>query len=122
MNRRDLNRNRNNNRSRNNKKNYRFNRNNAAVLTFFMALLITASLFGFAMNARAEEKGAVREKMITTHIVQDGETLFELAVRYQGDLHYNNIEQYINEVMFTNHLDSDRIHAGQTLFLPYYSE
>ena len=88
----------------------------------FIGLVISASLFGFAMNARAEEKSAVAEKLITTHIVKNGETLFELAVRYQEDLHYENIEQYVNEVMFTNHLDSERIYAGQTLFLPYYLE
>ena len=96
--------------------------NKAAVLTLFMALMIAASVFGFAMSARAEEKSAVSEKLITLHIVQNGETLFELAVRYQEDLHYENIEQYVKEVMFTNHLDSERIHAGQTLFLPYYPE
>ena len=46
----------------------------------------------------------------------------EIAEKYADDIHYDSLSDYMDEVIFINHLeDGDQIKAGTYLTIPYYS-
>ena len=61
-------------------------------------------------------------KYYTTIEVQAHETLSGIAEKYADDIHYDSLSDYMDEVIFINHLeDGDQIKAGTYLTIPYYS-
>lgn len=54
--------------------------------------------------------------------MEQGETLTSIAREYADREHYETLDQYIQEVVYMNHLKSeDDICAGYYLIIPYYS-
>lgn len=54
--------------------------------------------------------------------VERGETLTSIAKIYADEKHYETLDQYIEEVVYMNHLkDADNICAGYYLIIPYYA-
>ena len=92
----------------------------AAVLT---AICISGAFgvlrFGFFSDAR-EDAASVSYKYFTSILVYPGDTLTSIARQYV-DHHYDSLEDYIEEVRVTNHLQEDEIRAGEYLIVPYYS-
>ena len=61
-------------------------------------------------------------KYYTTIEVKPADTLTSIANQYSDDMHYDSVMEYIDEVLFINHLDdADQIKAGTFLTVPYYS-
>ncbi len=59
-------------------------------------------------------------KYYTSIRIKSGDTLTSIARQYYT-LDFSSLADYIREVRFINHLDSDRIVAGKRLIVPYYS-
>ena len=92
----------------------------AAVLTAICLSGAFGALgFGFLSDAQ-EEASPVSYKYFTSILVYPGDTLTSIARQY-ADQHYESIEDYIEEVRVTNHLQEDEIRAGEYLIVPYYS-
>ncbi len=94
---------------------------NFTKLLFLLCLFSLVVMFYFAIRVRAAESKTSDDKMFTVHMVKEGETLFDIADQYADPVHYESYARYVKEVCFTNHLESDKIHAGQSLFVPYYA-
>ena len=56
-------------------------------------------------------------------MIEEGDTLWAFANEFSDELHYDNIFEYIEEVCFINHIDSnENLVAGNYIVLPYYME
>lgn len=94
---------------------------------FILTGLAVALVLAFALSYHALLTHAntgledISYKYYTSVQVQPGDTLWGLADKYADSEHYASQEQYIEEVMGTNHLTGEDICAGSYLILPYYS-
>lgn len=86
------------------------------LLAVFMSLAM-GSIVGFAGN---RDSGVAVTKCYTSILVEDGDTLWGIASDYMTS-EYDGVEAYIREVCELNHLDGDRIRAGEYLVIPYYN-
>lgn len=60
------------------------------------------------------------EKYVMSIRIEKGDTLWGIA-KENITIHYESIDEYIEEIMECNSLTSDTIHEGQFLIIPYYS-
>lgn len=93
-----------------------------AVLTMALAICIPIilSMIVFPKQATAvdsSEKQIVYEYFMNIEI-QPGDSLWDYAEKYAKDKDY---KKYIKEVKEINHIYSNKITAGDTIILPYYS-
>lgn len=58
-------------------------------------------------------------KLVTSIKVEEGDSLWSIATEYRTE-EYTNIATYIDEIKRSNGLESDTIHEGQYLIIPYY--
>ncbi|SDB09335.1 cell division suppressor protein YneA [Eubacterium oxidoreducens] len=87
-----------------------------------ICLLIGILLIGFravSVTAGHTEVFDSQEKYYTSIIVTSGDTLWTIADEYMGN-HYDQASDYIEEVVSINQLQSDTIHAGESLVIPYF--
>ena len=73
----------------------------------------------FVMAESNSNTASIQRKYYKSIEIEAGDTLWDIAKEYR-ESHYDAIYEYINEVMDINGLDSDEIHAGQYLTIPYY--
>ena len=85
-------------------------------------ILMLAVVFGsFLSKANTpSEQSKVAFKYFKSVMIEYGDTLSSIGEQYQ-DAGYLSDDQYLNEVIRINALQSDQIHAGEYLVLPYYS-
>ena len=90
------------------------------IMTVILVICISTTLGSGFVNAESDSSvGCVQRKYYKSIEIQSGDTLWAIAAEYKGN-HYDSTYAYIDEVMEMNHLDSDQIHAGQYLTIPYY--
>lgn len=87
----------------------------------FLALLITL-IFSVraAATANAGTADSSRTKYYTSIRIEKDVSLWEIACDHMTE-EYNSQQEYIEEVMQMNHLESDVIYEGAYLCIPYYS-
>lgn len=88
------------------------------LLGFLLIGLIFISVIFITKTVTAERSSA-RTKTITSVEIQQGDTLWSIAKAHMTD-EYNDINDYIEEIMSTNSLSSDKIHVGNHIIVPYY--
>lgn len=92
----------------------------ASMSAFFLVVVVALSHY-LISNAQTEEE-RLSIKYYTSVRVSRGETLWSIAEEY-SDEHYDNIGDYIDEVVSINHLKNrEYLKDGQYLIIPYYSE
>lgn len=89
-------------------------------VTCILGVVIAFTANIFTKNVKAENDELLH-KYYTFYTVEPGDSLWEIAdVNYE--LGYSNHADYIDDVMFINHLDdANDIASGDTLIIPYYS-
>lgn len=88
------------------------------LIGFLLIGLILISII-FITKTVTAERSLARTKTITSVEIQQGDTLWSIAKDHITD-EYNDINDYIEEIMYTNNLNSDKIHAGNHIIVPYY--
>lgn len=105
-------------------------RRNAEIRKHFIQLVFAAGFICivlFFVNSMISEagdtqEGAVSFKYYKNICLEQGETLTSIAGIYADEEHYETPDQYIQEVVYMNHLkNADDIRAGYYLIIPYYS-
>ena len=86
----------------------------AVVLVLLM--IFSVSLITKTVTA---SRDAERIKLVTSIEVKKGDTLWEIASEYISD-EYNDMNQYIEEIKYSNGMASDEIHTGNFIIVPYY--
>ncbi len=85
-----------------------------------LILLILFSMFFFTKTVTA--KGSHdRVKLVASVEIKKGDTLWSIANRYMSE-EYKDLDEYVEEIMDSNGLSSDRIHAGNYIIVPYYAD
>lgn len=87
----------------------------------FLALLITL-VFSVraAATANAGTADSSRTKYYASIRIEKDASLWEIACDHMTE-EYNSQQEYIEEVMQMNHLESDIIYEGAYLCIPYYA-
>lgn len=91
------------------------------IFSFLLTLIIFIILV-FFYPAKAEATDIHKPvRCVTSVCINDGESLWSIASQYytEGE---GSMNDYIEEIKKTNHLKSDRIHAGSYLVIPYYDK
>ena len=84
-----------------------------------MVIICAVSIGGIIVKASDDSNRTRTYKYYTTVSVEDNDTLWSLADRYNnGD---EDTASYINNIMQMNDLSSDTIHSGKNLVIYYYS-
>ncbi len=110
-------------RIRNNKiRRHRELRRNIFMCMLTVMLVISLSLIFFGFGTKAQSSDAeISYKYYKSITIQDGDTLWNYAKEYSDTEHYNNTQEYIDEVIKMNALTDTDITSGQCIILPYYS-
>lgn len=83
-------------------------------------IVIMGTVFGTFMSKAEAENQMPEYKYFKTYTVQVNDSLWEIANEYTGT-HYTSNQEYIQEVMQMNHLQSEYIQAGDVIVIPYFS-
>lgn len=90
----------------------------AAVFICIVILFINR-MISQAGDAKEED---ISFKYYKNICLEEGETLTSIAKVYADEEHYETVDQYIQEVMYMNHLkNADDIRSGYYLIIPYYA-
>lgn len=100
-------------------------RKQVTLLTLALVLLLSVVVFGVtAIHSNAENSDyKVEYKYYKNVVVGYGDSLWNIAQDNISYDHYDNVDEYISEVMNINHIsDQNTITSGCTLTVPYYSD
>ena len=93
-------------------------RNFIILISLFVIMVLLCICFTIK-SARASD-GIYREKCVISIRIEEGDTLWSIASQYYT-VDYCNINDLINEIKKTNHID-DTVFIGQYIIVPYYRE
>ncbi|MEE1314598.1 MAG: LysM peptidoglycan-binding domain-containing protein [Faecalimonas sp.] len=93
------------------------------ILLFSVALcIVIGSIIGGSLFASAKGSSTdydTRYKYYKSIVIEDGDSLWSIASEYY-DMTKESKQDYIQELVSTNKLASDKIHTGQHLIVAYY--
>lgn len=92
-----------------------------AVVTIALVLAVSLAFGRSYVFAKISEKQTPSHKYFTSIQIEQGDTLWSIATSYLP-AGYDSISGYISEIKQINSLQSDVIHEGQYLMIPYYSD
>lgn len=95
-------------------------RNYRLVLTLIVGAIIILFFFGASSNLRNVNASTHDEKYFKCISIETDDTLWSIADEYITE-EYSSVQDYIDEVMSINNLNSDKIYSGATLVIPYYA-
>ena len=82
------------------------------VLTILVTFcIVTQHVFAFSSNKRVKTFMSIQ--------IEEGDTLWSIAKTYRTE-EYKDIRAYIEEIKTSNGIQSDVIHEGNYLIIPYY--
>lgn len=91
------------------------------LLATMLMITIGSVIFGSSFtSAQAQEtKSEPTYKYYTSIVIEKGDSLWSIAQEYITS-DYDNIQEYIEELIQLNSLTSETIHEGQHLLVAYY--
>lgn len=97
-------------------------RKNIFLFLFSIIFILTLSIGGSALGAKAQNKEEViLYKYYTNIVVQYNETLNDIANKYYCEEKYKSKDDYIIEVLQLNRMFDANVTPGTYLVVPYYS-
>lgn len=88
--------------------------------TSFILILVFAFTFK-SFTAKAVEETDVTYKYFKSFEIGNGDTLWNIAEEHIDYSYYDDMNEYIEEVVSINHLADDTIKYGQCIIIPYFS-
>lgn len=88
------------------------------VLTALLATILIAMIAGNSIQA--EGSSTPEYKYYKSITIESGDTIWSIAQQYMDD-DYLSVNDYIEEVEAINDISSDKITAGNSIIIPYYS-
>lgn len=94
------------------------------VMAVCALIIIIASSMGYtSFLSRASEAGyGEQTKVYVSIMIPYGATLEGISRDYINDDYYEDLDSYMEEVRFINHINSDNIISGHYLILPVYED
>ena len=91
-----------------------------SISALIISIVIVFSISGMVTNARSTNDKQ-EYKYFMSYEIESGDSLWSIASDH-CDIHYDSIEDYIEEICIINSISSDsRLIAGSHLIIPYYS-
>ena len=90
-----------------------------AALVLIFGMIVSLGCFFSTKAAKAAEQSETN-KYYTSVLIEEGDTLNEIASRYISP-ECGNRDEYVLEIRNINHIIGDEIHAGCYIVIPYYS-
>lgn len=96
--------------------------NQEVMLASVISIIVLCIIFIGLLTEKTVASASVTkdEKYVMSIKIEKGDTLWGIA-KENITVHYESIEEYIEEIMDCNSLTTDVIHEGQYLIVPYYS-
>ncbi|HKL80758.1 MAG TPA: LysM peptidoglycan-binding domain-containing protein [Mobilitalea sp.] len=88
--------------------------------SLLLIFLVLFSLYFFSKTVTAQRDGE-RTKLVTSVEVKKGDTLWSIASNFIS-YEYDDMNDYIDELIDSNGLATDTIHAGNYIIVPYYAD
>jgi len=87
------------------------------------AILFVVILFSvcFITKTVTAQRDTDRIKLVRSIEVKKGDSLWSIASDYITD-DYDDMNEYIEEIKYSNGMASDDIHVGNFIIVPYYAE
>ncbi len=100
---------------------YQMNRKRLWMIgSLVLVVLVIFSVFFMTKTVTAQREGE-RSKQVVCIEIKKGDTLWSIASQYMTE-EYEDMNEYIEEIMESNGLLTDEIHAGNYIIVPYYAE
>ncbi len=97
-------------------------RNKVVLTVATLIIVLTAVLSVQSIKSQAQEDRAeVTYKYFTSHEVENGDTLWSIALEHIDYSYYNCVQDYIDEVIDINNMSNDTVRVGQNIVIPYFS-
>lgn len=92
------------------------------IVIIVLSLLIVA-LMGLSFNSDnvSADNNANHSKQVVSIRIEQGDTLWDIAKEYMTK-ECSDINEYIKEIKLSNGLQTDTIHEGRYLIVPYYTD
>ncbi len=90
-----------------------------AALSFVVILVCVFSLK--SITSKAVDESDIIYKYFKTYEVANDDTLWSIAKEHIDYEYYDDVNEYIDEVVSINHLNGDTILYGQSIIIPYFS-
>ncbi len=94
---------------------------NKKFIVLAVVSIVAVLICVLAVNKVSASQHSKREKMVTSVVVKEGDSLWEIANEYYSD-EYESIDDYIEDIMKTNNISSTNIIVGNSLIIPYYEQ
>lgn len=91
-----------------------------AVITAVFVVIIALSVFSLSAKAKSTQ-GADDYKYYTSHMIMPGESLWSIAQENIDHVHYESVQDYINEIKFINGITNSELKIGDYILIPYFS-
>ncbi len=97
--------------------------NKRRIWTIGAIILVLAIIFsvGFITKTVTAQRISERAKYVTSIEVQKGDSLWSIASQYISE-EYTDMNQYIEEIKYSNGLATDVINTGNFIIVPYYAD
>ncbi len=96
-------------------------RKNIKWIGLVIILIIIVLTVIFTTKTATATNSNKRVKQVTSVQIQKGDTLWSIASRYMS-CEYKDLNEYVEEIMLSNGLTSEKIHAGNYIIVPYYTD
>jgi cell division protein YceG involved in septum cleavage len=100
---------------------YQLNKRRVWVVGAIVLILFLMFSVGFITKTVTAQRSAARTKTVTSVEIKKGDTLWSIASEYYSD-EYDDMNEYIEEIMYSNGMSSDVIQAGNFIIVPYYKD
>lgn len=93
------------------------------VIAATLVVLFVSFILGSVIVKAGNDKATANERMyFTSIVVNEGDTLWNIASEHVDYNHYSSVYEYMNEIIELNHIESSEIFAGKKLLITYYAE
>lgn len=90
------------------------------IITAIFVVIIALSVFSLSAKAKSAQ-GADDHKYYTSHMIMPGESLWSIAQENVDYVHYESVQDYIDEISFINGLNNSGLQIGDYILIPYFS-
>lgn len=95
----------------------------AAVIAATVVLVAVIVVAALRARYSTDDAIATETKLYTMYTIEQGDSLWSIAEEHVDYDHYDDIRDYVDEVVSINDLDNkNNITAGCNLVIPYYRE